>query len=41
MTKGGSPSYVELAVCLDMMRDSRSHLEEERSKKTQKQTGKR
>ena len=41
MTKGGSPSYVELAVCLDMMRDSRTHLEEERAKKTQKQTGKR
>jgi hypothetical protein len=41
MGKGGSPSYVELAVCLDMMRDSRTHLEEERAKKTQKQTGKR
>jgi hypothetical protein len=41
MAKGGSPSYVELAVCLDMMRDSRAHLEEERAKKTQKQTGKR
>ena len=41
MAKGGSPSYVELAVCLDMMRDSRTHLEEERAKKTQKQTGNR
>lgn len=41
MAKGGAPSYVELAVCLDMMRDSRVHLEEERAKKTQKQTGKR
>jgi hypothetical protein len=43
MAKGGSPSYVELAVCLDMMRDSRKHHdeEEERAKKTQKQTGRR
>jgi hypothetical protein len=41
MAKGGSPSYVELAVCLDMMRDSRRHMEEERAKKTQKQTGNR
>jgi hypothetical protein len=41
MAKGGSPSYVELAVCLDMMRDSRKHLEEERAKKTRKQTGNR
>ena len=41
MAKGGSPSYVELAVCLDMMRDSRTHLEEERANKTQKQTGNR
>ncbi len=39
MGNGGSPSYVELAVCLDMMRDSRAHLEEERAKKTQKQSG--
>jgi hypothetical protein len=41
MAKGGSPSYVELAVCLDMMRDSRTHHEEERAKKTQKPAGKR
>lgn len=41
MAKGGSPSYVELAVCLDMMRNSRRHMEEERAKKTQKQTGNR
>lgn len=38
MGRGGSPSYVELVVCLDMMRDSRTHLEQERAKKTQKQT---
>ena len=39
---GGSPSYVELLVCIEMMRDSRTHREdEERAKKTQKSTGKR
>lgn len=31
MAKGGAPSYVELVVCLEMMRDSREHREEERS----------
>ena len=31
MAKGGTPSYVELVVCLEMMRDSRAHREEERS----------
>ncbi len=35
---GGSPSYVELVVCLEMMRDSRTHREEERTKKAQKST---
>src|SRR5262249_61034255 len=29
MAKGGAPSYVELAVCLGMMRDSRTHREKE------------
>ena len=28
---GGSPSYVELVVCLEMMRDSRTHREEQRN----------
>jgi hypothetical protein len=28
---GGSPSYVELLVCLEMMGDSRKHQEEERT----------
>jgi hypothetical protein len=32
MTKGGYPSYVELSVCLEMMRDSRVHRDEERTK---------
>jgi hypothetical protein len=42
MAKGGAPSYVELAVCLEMMRDSRTHREEEeRAKRSQKSTGKR
>ena len=37
MAKGGAPSYVELVVCIEMMRDSRTHREaEERAKKTQK-----
>jgi hypothetical protein len=36
MAKGGSPSYVELAVCLDMVRDSRPHVEEERDEEKQK-----
>ena len=35
---GGSPSYVELVVCLEMMRDSRTHREEERTKNAQKST---
>jgi hypothetical protein len=29
---GGSPSYVELLVCLEMMQDSRKHHEDERAK---------
>jgi hypothetical protein len=37
---GGSPSYVELLTCVEMMRDSRTHREEERSKATQKPGGK-
>jgi len=42
MAKGGAPSYVELIVCLEMMRDSRTHREdEERSKRSQKPTSKR
>ena len=42
MGKGGAPSYVELIVCLEMMRDSRTHREEEeRSKRSQKPTSKR
>jgi hypothetical protein len=32
MAKGGFPSYVELVICLEMMRDSRVHQEEERAK---------
>ena len=30
MAKGGFPSYVELAVCLEMTTDLRVHQEEER-----------
>jgi hypothetical protein len=42
MAKGGAPSYVELVVCLEMMRDSRTHREEEeRAKQSQKASGKR
>ena len=37
---GGTPSYVELVVCLEMMRDSRTHREEERNKNAQKSTSK-
>jgi hypothetical protein len=29
---GGSPSYVELLICVEMMRDSRKHQEDERAK---------
>jgi hypothetical protein len=29
---GGSPSYVELLICLEMMRDSRTHQQDERAK---------
>jgi hypothetical protein len=31
MAKGGYPSYVELVACIEMMRDSRVHREEERA----------
>jgi hypothetical protein len=46
MAKGGFPSYVELVVCVEMMRDSRVHREEERatnakSKKQKTLTGRR
>ena len=42
MAKGGAPSYVELVVCIEMMRDSRTHREaDERAKKTQKPTSNR
>jgi hypothetical protein len=37
---GGSPSYVELLICLEMMRDSRKHQEEERAAKMRKPAGK-
>ena len=37
---GGSPSYVELLTCLEMMRDSRKHQEDERAAKTRKPAGK-
>jgi hypothetical protein len=37
---GGSPSYVELLICLEMMRDSRKHQEDERAAKTRKPAGK-
>jgi hypothetical protein len=38
---GGSPSYVELVVCLEMMRDSRTHREEEeQAQRKQKSTNK-
>ena len=36
---GGSPSYVELQICLEMMQDSRKHREDERAK-TRKPAGK-
>ena len=29
---GGSPSYVELLICVEMMRDSRTHHQEEETK---------
>ena len=37
---GGAPSYVELLTCLEMMRDSRKHQEDERAAKTRKPAGK-
>ena len=37
---GGSPSYVELLTCLEMMRDSRKHQEDEQAAKTRKPAGK-
>ena len=36
---GGAPSYVELLICLEMMRDSRKRQEDERAK-TRKPAGK-
>ncbi len=41
MAKGGYPSYVELSVCLEMMRDTRVHREEERVKNTKSKNLKR
>jgi hypothetical protein len=38
MAAGGSPSYVELVVCMEMMRDSRTHREEQRANSSQKST---
>ena len=35
---GGSPSYVELLICLEMMRDSRTHRQEEETKAKQSST---
>jgi hypothetical protein len=35
---GGSPSYVELLTCLEMMRDSRTHRQEEQTKAKQSST---
>ena len=35
---GGSPSYVELLICLEMMRDSRTHRQEEQTKAKQPST---
>jgi hypothetical protein len=32
---GGTPSYVELLVCLEMMRDSRTHHQQEETKAKQ------
>ena len=40
MAVGGTPSYVELLICLEMMRDSRKHHEDERAAKTRKPGGK-
>ena len=37
---GGSPSYVELLICIEMIRDSRKHREEEQAAKTRKPAGK-
>jgi hypothetical protein len=37
---GGSPSYVELLICLEMMQDSRKHHEDERAAKTRKPASK-
>jgi hypothetical protein len=35
---GGSPSYVELLICREMMRDSRMHRQEEQTKAKQSST---
>ena len=37
---GGAPSYVELLICTEMMRDSRKRQEDERAAKTRKPVGK-
>jgi hypothetical protein len=38
VTVGGSPSYVELLICLEMMRDSRTHRQEEQTKAKESST---
>jgi hypothetical protein len=38
VTVGGSPSYVELLICLEMMGDSRIHRQEEQTKAKQSST---
>jgi hypothetical protein len=40
MAKGGYPSYVELVICVEMTRDSRTHQEEERAKNVKSKTKK-
>ena len=35
---GGSPSYVELLICVEMIRDSRTHRQEEEAKPKQSST---
>jgi hypothetical protein len=36
--KGGSPSYVEIIVCLEMIRDSRTHKEPPKNPQAQRTT---
>jgi hypothetical protein len=39
MAKGGFPSYVELVICLEMMKDSRVHQEQERARNAKSKAG--